>query len=185
MAKSNAKREFSTIGFLQDGDLTTCKASTNPSKNAWTSTFGYRGDVETERIDKLTRLVKLSLGLNGALIIVNVMMAYLVFAIVLAEPANVAGVTDTELRHTSGSSSDQMDYRVEMRTFFERMSDVLDREARKQGVNPADVVPTQEAIDTAVETRTMHSDESQAVLQKLREGFELFDLAWPIAIPEM
>ena len=30
----------------------------------------------------------------------------------------------------------------------------------------------------------MHSDESQRVLQKLREGFEYFDLTWHLVIPE-
>lgn len=129
----------------------------------------------------LTRLVRLSLGLSGLSLLLNVALGYVVFAIVLAEPAQVAGVTDT----TEGPATDpEGDYREEMRTFFLRMEDVLDREARRQGVNPAEVLPSRAQIDDAVETRTMHSDESQLVLQKLREGFELFDLTWPSAIPE-
>ncbi len=127
------------------------------------------------------RLLRLSLALSGLSLLLNVALGYVVFAVVLAEPAHVAGVTDT----TEGPVTDEEgDYREEMRTFFLRMEDVLDREARRQGVNPAEVVPTRTQIDDAVETRTMHSDESQLVLQKLREGFELFDLTWPSAIPE-
>ena len=33
-------------------------------------------------------------------------------------------------------------------------------------------------------TRTIHSDESQEVMQKLREGFDQFELTWPIGVPE-
>jgi len=130
---------------------------------------------------RLDRLVKLSLALNGVLLLAVSALAYTVFAVVLAEPAQVAGVTDFE---EPQSGETEGDYRVEMRQFFDRMVDVLDRQARRQGVNPADVLPTQKQIDDAVETRTMHSDESQLVLQKLREGFDYFDLTWPIAIPD-
>ena len=135
-----------------------------------------------QTLARLTRLVQLSLWLNAFLACAIAILAYVVFAVILAEPAQVAGVTDFE-RHDR--DDDEEDYRIEMRTFFDRMTDVLDREARKQGVNPMDVVPTEDAINAAVETRTMHSDQSQEVLGKLRTGFELFDLAWPIAIPEM
>ena len=41
-----------------------------------------------------------------------------------------------------------------------------------------------EAIERAVETRTIHSDESQEVMQKLREGFDYYNLDWPTVIPE-
>jgi len=129
----------------------------------------------------LRRLVRLSLGLNGLLLLTQAATAYVVFAIVLAEPAQVAGVTE---QHDDKGAEDEGDYREEMRDFFDRTSDLLDREARKQGVNPTDVVPSKESVDNAVETRTMHSDESQKVLQQLREGFEHFDLTWPLVIPE-
>jgi hypothetical protein len=139
-------------------------------------------DDHTARIDRLSRLVRLSLGLNAVLGATMAVLGWLVVAVVLAEPAEVAGVTDLDSRRP-GVSEDG-DYREEMRTFFLRMEDVLDREARRQGVNPADVLPTREQMDDSVETRTMHSDESQLVLQKLREGFDMFDLTWPAAIPE-
>ena len=133
------------------------------------------------RLARLERLLRLSLGLGGLSLLVNAGLAYVVFAVVLAEPAQVAGVTDvTALPRTD----EEGDYREEMRAFFLRMEDVLDREARRRGVNPAEVLPTREQVEQAVESRTMHSDESQAVLQKLREGFELFDLSWPVAVPE-
>ena len=60
----------------------------------------------------LTRLVRLSLGLSGLSLLLNVALGYVVFAIVLAEPAQVAGVTDT----TEGPATDpEGDYREEMR----------------------------------------------------------------------
>ena len=136
--------------------------------------------MDEARINRLHRLVRLSLGLNIALIVAQAATAWVLFAVVMAEPAQVSGVTDPEEK----GPLEEGDYREEMRTFFERTTDVLDREARKQGVNPADVVPTTVEIESAVETRTMHSDESQIVLQKLKEGFDFFDLTWPIAIPE-
>lgn len=136
---------------------------------------------ETDRLTRVERLLTVSLGLGGVSLLGNLVLGYLVVAIVLAEPAQVAGVTDTD---NTPAADEEGDYREEMRTFFVRMEDVLDREARRRGVNPAEVVPTADEINDAVETRTMHSDESQAVLQKLREGFELFDLTWPLSIPE-
>jgi hypothetical protein len=134
------------------------------------------------RISRLERLLRVSLGLSGVSMLINLALAYVVFAVVLAEPAVVAGVTGTG--SNSPVTDEDGDYREEMRTFFLRMEDVLDREARRQGVNPSEVVPTRDQINDAVETRTMHSDESQLALQKLREGFDLFELTWPSAIPE-
>ncbi len=136
----------------------------------------------TLRFDGLERKLRLSLFMGAASLLANLGLAYLLFAVVLAEPAQVAGVTDRG--ESAAPITEEGDYRIEMRAFFVRMEDVLDREARRRGVNPAEVVPTKEQVDAAVETRTMHSDSSQLVLQKLREGFELFDLEWPIAIPE-
>ncbi len=136
----------------------------------------------TQRIERLERRLRLLLGLGAVLLAANAATAWLLFAVVLAEPAEVAGVSLDD--GTRATTTDDDAYREEMRTFFERMTDVLDREARKAGVNPADVLPTDQEIDDAVETLTMHSDQSQKVLQKLREGFDYFDLTWPIAIPE-
>lgn len=132
-----------------------------------------------DRIRRLETLVRVSLGLNVLVLIATSVLAYVTFAIVLAEPARVEGVTDV-----NKPAQQEGDYRVELRDFFERMTRLLDRQARKHGVNPADVLPTQAEIDAAVETRTIHSDESQKVLQKLREGFDYFDMTWPIVIPE-
>ncbi len=135
----------------------------------------------TDRTGRLERLVKLSLALNALVLVLNGGLAYVLFAIVLAEPVMVAGVNDAK-EHPDAGSEDN--YPAELRQFFDRMENLLDREARKQGVNPADVIPTQAEIDNAVETRTIHSDESQLVMQKLREGFDYFDMTWPIAVPE-
>lgn len=137
-------------------------------------------DNSLNSIERLGRLVRLSLGLNALVLCLNGALAYFLFAVVLAEPAQVAGVAPMET--PGGGASDN--YPAEMRQFFDRMSDLLDREARKQGVNPSDVLPSQKEIDDAVETRTIHSDESQAVMQKLKEGFDYFDLQWPLAVPE-
>lgn len=136
---------------------------------------------QPDRLSRLERLAKASLGVAGLSLLGNLAMGYVVFAIVLAEPAEIAGVTDTT---PTPLTDPEGDYREEMRTFFLRMEDVLDREARRRGVNPAEVLPTRDDINNAVETRTMHSDESQEVLQTLREGFDLFDLDWPKATPE-
>ena len=132
--------------------------------------------------DRLKTLVHISIGLSLLSFMTSAATAYVVFAIVLAEPAEVDGVSEDVVDRFTMDDEEE-DYRDELRNFFDRMVDLLDREARKQGVNLADVIPTQEEIDQAVETRTIHSDESQAVLQKLREGFEYFDLTWPIAVP--
>ena len=150
-----------------------------PSHEASGSTPGSAAPAPA--LARLQRLVRLSLGLNGLLLLGQGVLFYVLFAIVLAEPAQIAGVTDTT---GSEGAAEEGDYREEMRTFFERTADLLDREARKQGVNPSDVLPSDAEINDAVETRTMHSDESQRVLQKLREGFEYFDLTWPLVIPE-
>jgi hypothetical protein len=138
-------------------------------------------DASPDAIARLGRLVRLSLVLNAVVLSLNGAMAYFLFAVVLAEPAQVAGVAPLE---TPGGGADPDNYPAELRQFFERMSDLLDRAARKQGVNPGDVLPTQAEIDDAVETRTVHSDESQKVMQKLKEGFDYFDLTWPLAVPE-
>ena len=87
---------------------------------------------------RLQRLVRLSLGLNGLLLLGQGVLFYVLFAIVLAEPAQIAGVTDT---NASEGAAEEGDYREEMRAFFERTADLLDRQARKQGVNPSDVLP--------------------------------------------
>jgi hypothetical protein len=130
--------------------------------------------------------MKITLAMNVALAAVNGAVLYGLVVFVVAEPAQVAGVdpfAEADEGAADGALKDS-DPRKEMREFFDRMTDLLDRAARKQGTNPGDVLPTQEDIDSAVETRTMHSDKSQAVLQKLREGFDFYDLPWPTVIPE-
>jgi hypothetical protein len=139
------------------------------------------GDVPTRaELARLGRLVRLSLGFNGVLLLINVGVLYALLVFVVAEPATVDGMEVIDAKDDALDG----DPRVEMRDFFDRMTDLLDRAARKQGTNPADVLPTKDAIDSAVETRTMHSEASQAVLQKFREGFDYYDLAWPTVIPE-
>ncbi len=127
------------------------------------------------------KLVKLALGGVAALLVVNVAVLYAVVVLVVDAPTRVEGL---DLLPNERAASTTTDTRGEMRAFFKRMTDLLDRAARTHGTNPADVVPTPAEIDAAVETRTMHSEASQAVMQKLREGFDDFDLTWPNVIPE-
>jgi hypothetical protein len=131
---------------------------------------------------RLARLVRLSLLANGALLVLNLGVLYVVAVLTLDTPATVAGV---EALPAEGSEKEKAaDPRKEMREFFDRMTDLLDRAARKHGTNPADVLPSQGEVDAAVETRTMHSEASQLVMRKYREGFDDFDLPWPTVIPE-
>lgn len=139
--------------------------------------------VTPEDLSRLVRLVKIALGVNVALTVLNGGVLYALLVFVVAEPATVDGV-DPFAEADALSARDDVDPRQEMQTFFDRMTDLLDRAARKHGTNPADVLPTQDEIKEAVETRTMHSDQSQKVMQKLREGFDYYDLAWPTVIPE-
>lgn len=126
------------------------------------------------------KLVRITLAVNMVVLLVNLAMGYALIIWVVNEPATVAGVSPVELP-SHGRSEDP---RPELLAFFDRTASVLDRTARRHGVNPAEFVPTQAAVEAAVETRTLHSDESQAVLQTLREGYDSFDLVWPIAMPD-
>jgi hypothetical protein len=139
--------------------------------------------VTPEDLPRLVRLVKIALGVNVGLTLVNAGVLYALLVFVAAEPATVDGVDPfADMDRLQGRQDG--DPRQEMKEFFDRMSDLLDRAARKHGTNPADVVPRQVDIEAAIETRTMHSDESQKVMLKLREGFDYYDLAWPTVIPE-
>ncbi len=131
-------------------------------------------------LKRALKLVRVTLAVNLVVLVVNLAMGYALIVWVVNEPAEVAGVTPTELP-SHGRSEDP---RPELSAFFVRTSSLLDRSARRHGVNPAEFVPTQADIEAAVETRTLHSDQSQAVLQTLREGYDSFDLPWPIAMPD-
>lgn len=145
--------------------------------------------VTPQDLVRLFRWGKVALALNGLLTLVNAGVLYALMVFVVAEPASVDGVdpfTDEELAAEAerGDAKDPVKYRKELRDFFDRMTDLLDRAARKHGTNPADVLPDPELVNKAVESLTMHSDESQEVMQKLREGFDYYDLPWPTVIPE-
>lgn len=137
-------------------------------------------------LPRLLRLLKITLGVNVGMGVLNVAVLYALVVFVVNEPADVDGVVpqDPSSGVEDGESKEKGDPREEMRLFFTRTSDLLDRAARKHGGNPVDVLPTREAIERAVETRTIHSDESQEVMQKLREGFDYYNLDWPTVIPE-
>ncbi len=137
--------------------------------------------MEAQELGKLARLVKIALGANLAVLVVNLALFYALLVLVVDEPASVDGVNPLESRE---QAQDVTDPRKEMEDFFERTADMLDRVARKHGANPAEFVPAQLEIEAAIETRTIHSDESQAVLQKLREGYDYFDMSWPIVMPQ-
>ncbi len=130
---------------------------------------------------RLVRLVRLSLGFNVALLLVNGAMFYFLVILVVDEPATVEGVSAAAT--SAADATAQTDPREDMRTFFKEKSQMLDRAARRHGTNPADVVPTKEEVEAAVESRTMRSAESELVLQKLREGFDYYNLTWPVALP--
>lgn len=140
--------------------------------------------VTPEDLLRLVRTVKIALGVNAALTLVNAGVLYALLVFVVAEPATVEGVDPFAEADRLADNEKESDARVEMKEFFDRMTDLLDRAARKHGTNPADVLPTQQEIDDAIETRTMHSDQSQKVMTKLREGFDYYELAWPTVIPE-
>lgn len=146
-------------------------------------------DLTGADLPRLLRWVKLTLAINGMLTVVNAGVLYGLMVFVVAEPAAVAGVdpfSDEELNAeiAKDGSRSEGERRRELREFFARMTDLLDRAARKHGTNPAEVLPLQDDVNKAVESLTMHSDESQAVMQKLREGFDYYDLPWPTVIPE-
>jgi hypothetical protein len=143
------------------------------------------GDEVTD-LRRAVRLVRLTLAANVVLTVVSAAVLYGLIVYVVAEPATVAGVDpfEAEAALEEERLKEKGDPREEMREFFDRMTDLLDRAARRHGTNPAEVLPTQDEVNAAVESRTMHSDESQAVMQKLREGFDYYDLPWPTVIPE-
>ena len=137
--------------------------------------------ADADPIARLTRLVRLSLAANAAMLVVNVGLAYWLLVFVVNEPATVEGVSVAA--STGESTSTNGDPREEMRSFFVKTGTLLDRAARRHGTNPADVMPTKEEFDAAVESRTMHSAESEIVLQKLKEGYDYYNLTWPVAVP--
>jgi len=136
--------------------------------------------MKEHELNRALKLVRVTLAVNVVVLLVNLALGYALIIWVVNEPATVAGVTPVELP-SHGRAEDP---RPELTAFFDRTASVLDRMARRHGVNPAEFVPSQAQIEAAVETRTLHSDESQAVLQTLREGYDTFDLSWPIAMPD-
>ena len=136
--------------------------------------------MQEQELQRALRLVRITLVANLVVLVVNLALGYALLVYVVDEPAAVAGVSPVE--QPSHARSD--DPRPELAAFFDRTASVLDRMARRHGANPAEFVPTKVEIEAAVETRTLHSDQSQAVLQTLREGYDTFDLTWPIAMPD-
>lgn len=134
----------------------------------------------SDDLTRLARLVRLTLGINVGMLVVNAALFYLLLIYVVNEPATVEGVSIG----AAGSEATNGDPREEMREFFKRTNSLLERTARRHGTNPMDVCPTTEEFDAAVESRTMHSPESELVLQKLREGYDYYNLTWPVAVPQ-
>ncbi|HNC95454.1 MAG TPA: hypothetical protein PKY30_16695 [Myxococcota bacterium] len=136
-------------------------------------------------LPRLVRLIKLTLAFNVFLLISNAGTLYALLVFVINEPADVAGVDPfDQATPDDPEAKEKADPREEMKEFFDRCTDLLDRAARKHGGNPSDVIPSREMMEKAIETRTIHSDESQEVMQKLREGFDYYNLDWPAVIPE-
>jgi hypothetical protein len=133
-----------------------------------------------QELKRASKLLRVSLAINVVVLLVNLCLAYALLVWVVDEPASVEGLAPMD----ASSHARVDDPRPELEAFFDRTASVLDRMARRHGANPAEFVPTQAQIEAAVETRTLHSDESQAVLQTLREGYDTFDISWPIAMPD-
>jgi hypothetical protein len=109
------------------------------------------------------------------------LLGWLVIALIWGEQVRVDGLASSS---TPVQSTEYEDYEDEMRAYFDLMKKTLEGKVRSADANVTEYVPTDEEIDAAVETRTMHSDESRRVDQKLRRGFDKFDLDWTIAKPE-
>ncbi len=139
--------------------------------------------VDPAELRRLARLVRVSLVANLLLGVLNAGTLYALVVLFVDEPAEVDGLAPEDVS-IAETNAREMDPRKELREFFERMADLLDQAARRHGTNPADVLPAQAEIDAAVETRTMHSETSQAVMDKFKQGFDFYDLAWPSVIPE-
>ena len=131
--------------------------------------------------DPIHQKVKLLSWIVGVQSVILLLLCWLVSALLWGERVEVDGLTSSA---TPVQSTEYEDYEDEMRAFFERMTTTLDGQVRRAGDVPTKWVPSDEEIDDAVETRTMHSDESKRVLQKLRRGFDKFDLDWTAAMPE-
>jgi len=130
-------------------------------------------------LERLARRVQITLGVNIALTVVNLGVLYVLLVVVVDEPANVIG---QEIPPAQVDDAPQ-DARTELANFLKRTSDLVDRAARRNGVNPTEYVPTDAEIQAAVASGTIHSEESEAVIQKLREGYDQFGLTWPLVIP--
>lgn len=137
--------------------------------------------MQPEETRRLERLIRVSLFANGVGLLVNAAMFYALLVFVVNEPADIEGVSGII---APASASDDAKVKDELRSFYARTSSVLDRAARRAGTNPADVMPTNEQMDAAVESRTTYSPESEVVLQKLREGYDYYNLDWPSVMPD-
>lgn len=137
--------------------------------------------MQPEETQRLTRLVRLSLIGNVVSLVINAAMFYALLVFVVNEPAGIEGVGE---KSTAAQGTDEAKVKDELRLFFSRTGGVLDRSARRAGTNPADVMPTRDQIEAAVETKTSHSPESEIVIQKLKEGYDYYNLDWPTVIPD-
>lgn len=136
--------------------------------------------MQPEETRRLQRLVHLSLLANGVGLLVNAAMFYALLVFVVNEPADIEGVGE---KSVTAEATDEAKVKDELRVFFSRTGSVLDRAARRAGTNPADVMPTKEQLEAAVETKTTHSPESEIVIQKLKEGYDYYNLDWPSVVP--
>lgn len=139
-------------------------------------------------LERVVRQLRLLLVVNVALTVANAAILYVMVFFVVDEPADVLGdargdIPDTEAASTSPTDLSTQEPRVELEVFLRRTTDLLDRTARKNGADPGEFVPTDAEIEAALATGTAGSEESRVVLQKLREGYDLFDLPWPVVIP--
>ncbi len=135
-------------------------------------------DSPGPQIAQRVRILSWMVGIQWFLLI---LIGWMVSALLWGESVQVEGL---QAGTDPVQSTEYGDYEDEMRAYFELMKKTLEGKVRSADAHVSEYVPTDDEIDAAVETRTMHSDESRRVDQKLRRGFDKFDLDWTIAKPE-
>lgn len=130
-------------------------------------------------LERLVRLVRITLGVNVGILVLNLGVLYALLVFVVDEPATVEGVTPGE----SAPAQREEDPAKELASFLDRTADLVDRAARRNGVNPAEVLPTDAEMNAAIQSGSIHSEESGQVLQKLRVAYDQFGLTWPLVMP--
>jgi len=94
-------------------------------------------------------------------------------ATVAPAPAAVTNAPATTAPPPPGTTEDPV------ATFLSATLDPLARAAKDQGVDPAQIVPTEAEIDTARASGSLTSEASQRVLEKMKTGYARFNMPFP------